>query len=323
MMRFRQWIALLIFPSIIVLSGCSHHSQHYLGYIEGKYIYLSSPVSGMLMQLNVRQGDTIQSKQVAFQLDPEPELAQLEQAKAQFNAAKSELDNLKSGERSTIIKRLEAQISQAKANLAYSKKMYDRNAELVKTGAVGKAIFDRSATEYQANQEKIKETEANLAEAKLGARSNLVAAQEARVNAMQSEIDRYQWLVNQKTIDIPEAGYVQDTLFKAHEFVPAGKPVIQFLPTENRVLVFYIPEKMLSQIQLGKTVYFTCDGCEKRLSATVNYISSQAEYTPPVIYSENARAKLVYYAEAKIDSAVAVKLHTGQPVDVTVENVRE
>lgn len=52
----------------------------YLGYIEGEYVYLSSPVSGRLIQLAVHRGETVTVSQLAFQLDPQPELAQLKSA---------------------------------------------------------------------------------------------------------------------------------------------------------------------------------------------------------------------------------------------------
>lgn len=315
-MRFIQWIVFLSF--IGLLSACSHHSQHYLGYIEGKYVYLSSPVSGQLIQLPVQEGDTVQANQVAFQLDPQPELSQLENAKAQWQAAQEDLENLKRGERSTILKRLEAQISQAQVNVVYSKKMFERNGELVKTGAVGKAVFDQSRAQYESDEQKLNETRANLAEAKLGARNNLIAAQEAKVQAAAAQVKQYQWLVSQKTIHFSERGFVQDTLFNENEFVPAGKPVIQFLPPENRMVVFYIPEKKLSQIQVGKKIIFNCDGCQKNISAVISFISSQAEYTPPVIYSENSRDKLVYYVEAKIDPGIAAQMHSGEPISVSV-----
>jgi HlyD family secretion protein len=48
------------------------------------------------------------------------------------------------------------------------------------------------------------------------------------------------------------------------------------------------------------------------------FIADRAEFTPPVLYSKENRAKLVYLVEAKPASADAAKLHPGQPVDVTL-----
>jgi HlyD family secretion protein len=319
-MRLLQWIGL---SCLLLLTSCSHHSAHYLGYVEGRYVYLSSAVSGNLIQLAVHKGETVQANQVAFQLDPQPELSQLNTAKAQLTQAQQELENIKSGERSTIIARLEAQISQAQANVIFSKKMFERNGELVKTGAVGKAVFDESRARFEADQQKLNEAQANLREARLGGRTNLIAAQAARVEAAKYQVEQYEWMLAQKTVKIPVDGFVQDTLFRQNEFVPAGKPVISFLPPDNRILIFFVPENILSRLKLGAEISFTCDGCKKNIPATINYISSQAEYTPPVIYSENTRDKLVYWIEAKIDPSVVKSMHPGEPVQVSITHLTQ
>lgn len=316
-MRKYRWLGLLAF---LLLSSCSkHHSLKVLGYIEGRYVYLSSPVSGTLTNLAVQKGETVKANQLAFQLDPQPELSELQNAQAQLASSQQDLENLKVGERSTIIKRLQALISQAQANVVYSKKMYDRNAELRKTFVVGQAAVDQWRAQFEADTQKLNEAQANLAEGKLGARTNLIASQEAKVQAAKAQVDQYQWMVSQKTMHFAQMGFVQDTLFRQNEYVTAGKPIVSFLPPENRILIFFVPEKNLSQVRIDQTVYFTCDGCAKNISAKINYIASDAEYTPPVIYSKDSREKLVYWVEAKIDPAVVTSMHPGEPVEVAIQ----
>ncbi|OGT27197.1 MAG: hypothetical protein A3I77_00570 [Gammaproteobacteria bacterium RIFCSPLOWO2_02_FULL_42_14] len=315
----RRVTGMFISAGLCLICACSHHQTPYLGYVEGRYVYLSSPVSGQLIQLAVQKGETVKTGQVAFQLDPQPESSELSAAKAQFQSAERDLENLKLGARETIIKRLEAQILQAHANVTYSKKMLDRNQSLRQTGAVSQAMLDQSRTTHQTDLQKLNEAQANLAEAKLGARTNLIEAQEAKVNAARASVEKYQWMVSQKNVVIPADGFVQDTLFRQNEFVPAGKPVIQFLPNQNRLLIFFIPEKKLSGIHLGQLISFTCDGCAKNLSATIDYISSRAQYTPPVIYSEESRSKLVYWIEASMDASTALKVNPGEPIEVFIQ----
>jgi HlyD family secretion protein len=54
------------------------------------------------------------------------------------------------------------------------------------------------------------------------------------------------------------------------------------------------------------------------MSATISFIADRAEFTPPVLYSKENRAKLVFLVEAKPAQEVAAKLNPGQPVDVTL-----
>ena len=318
--RLRKLNRFLLIAVPFLLSACSDdHSTHVLGYIEGQYTYLSPSVSGQLIELAVRKGEFVQPGQLAWKLDPQPEAAQLAAAQAQLASAEQDLQNLKLGERNTIIKRFEARVSQEQANLIYSKKMYERNVELRKTGAVSQAAVDLSRSQTDLDAQKLNEAQANLAEAKLGARTNIISSQEARVNSAQNQVRQYQWMVDQKVVRFTQAGYVQDTLFRQNEFVGVGKPVIQFLTPDNRILVFFIPENKLSGIHPGQTISFTCDSCGKPISAVIDYISSQAEYTPPVIYSDNSREKLVYWVEANIDPSIVLKLHPGEPVEVSVQ----
>jgi HlyD family secretion protein len=77
-----------------------------------------------------------------------------------------------------------------------------------------------------------------------------------------------------------------------------------------------VPEEQLSGVHLGDRVAFRCDSCPADLGGTVSFIAPQAEYTPPVIYSEASRAKLVYSVEARPPSAQAPLINPGQPVAV-------
>ena len=62
-----------------------------------------------------------------------------------------------------------------------------------------------------------------------------------------------------------------------------------------------------------------CDGCAAPIDAKITYVSSQAEYTPPVLYSKESRSKLVFLIEARPAPADGAKLRPGQPVDVSPE----
>jgi HlyD family secretion protein len=308
--------ALFSIMGCLLLSSCTHHHTHALGYVEGRYVYLSSPVSGTLISLGVQKGQSIAKNQLAFQLDPQPELSQLQNAEAQLESAEQDLKDLELGQRTTVLDRLSAQIKQAEANVAYSKKMLDRNVELRKTHYVSQAALDQARSQFQSDSEALHTAEANLAEGKLGAREHAILSMRAKVKSLRAQVSQYQWMVSQKTIRIPSDGFVQDTLFRQNEFVPAGKPVVEFLPPANRLLIFFVPERNLSEVKMGQTIHFTCDACQKNMTASIDYISSHAEYTPPVIYSKDSREKLVYWVEAKIDPAVVNKMNPGQPIEV-------
>jgi HlyD family secretion protein len=81
---------------------------------------------------------------------------------------------------------------------------------------------------------------------------------------------------------------------------------------------FFVPEEMLPRIKAGESVSVTFDGATNNDPATVSYISTQAEFTPPVLYNRENREKLVYMIEATFSPAEAAQLRPGQPVDVNI-----
>jgi len=167
---------------------------------------------------------------------------------------------------------------------------------------------------------KINELNANLSEAKLGARKNQIKAQQETVAAAKADVKQATWALAQKTMFAPISGTVFDTYYRVGEFVPANQPIVSLIAPQNIKLIFFVPEPLLSTIILGQTIQFTCDSCKEKTPATISFISQDAEYTPPVIYSKDSRDKLVYRVEAKIAPDIAIRFHTGQPVDVYLKN---
>jgi HlyD family secretion protein len=88
------------------------------------------------------------------------------------------------------------------------------------------------------------------------------------------------------------------------------------LAPEDVKLIFFLPEEILSKIKIGQVIKFGCDSCKTNYPATISFISSKSEYTPPVIYSRRSRDKLVYRIEAQITANIASMIHAGQPIDV-------
>ncbi len=138
----------------------------------------------------------------------------------------------------------------------------------------------------------------------------------AQVASQQATLDKAKWAFDQKQQFAPADAIVHDTLYRQGEFVATGNPVAVLLPPENLKVRFFVPQEMLPQIKVGQTVSISCDGAPHAISATINYISTQAEYTPPVIYSRETRANLVFMIEAKISPADATDVRPGQPADV-------
>ena len=144
------------------------------------------------------------------------------------------------------------------------------------------------------------------------ARSNL---EQAKANLAWSETR-----LNRRRAHAPVAGSIEEVYFRPGETVLPGRPVVALLPPSNLKLRFYAPETEVAAISIGQAVTVTCDACPAGLSAKVTFIARSAEYTPPVIYSMEERAKMVFLIEARPDDPASFRV--GQPVSVTLAKVR-
>lgn len=287
----------------------------YQGYLEGEFIYVASPLAGRLETLAAAKGTRVATGAALFTLEHNAELAAQREATDRLRSAQARWEDLKKGSRPSELAALEARLQQARAATELSQRELARQESLFKTGASPASDLDRARLTHERNQRTVDEVVAQLETARLGGRADAIAAAAADVAAASATKERADWNVDQKTQSAPVAALVYDTLFRAGEFVPAGSPVLALLPPENLKVRFFVPETEFAALKAGDRVRVTRTGAPP-LDARVNYLSPKPEYTPPVLYNRDNRAKLVFMVEATFDGAAARDLHPGQPVDV-------
>ncbi len=302
---------------VVLLAGCSGNSTHeFQGYVEGEYVYVASPLGGALTNLAVARGDEVKSGQLLFALERESEASAVRQAEKNLAQVQSQLEDLTKGMRPSEIASLEAQLQQAQANLKLADDQLARREQLGGAQVVSKEELDQARAQRDADQAQVDHLTSDLETAKLGGREDAIHAAQAAVASQQAALDKAKWSFDQKQQFAPANAFVQDTLYRQGEWVAAGNPVVVLLPPENLKVRFFVPQEVLPNIKTGEKVNVSFDGAAHLYSATISYISTQVEFTPPVIYNRENRAKLVFMIEAKFSPADAPELRPGQPVDV-------
>lgn len=309
----------LLLLSIGFLQGCSREGDGvFQGYIEGEYVYIAPGEGGKLNKLLVHRGDAVQAGQVLFRLDPEPQKSALGEAEQRLVQARSRLADLQKGRRPTEIAALEARLASARVDAEFAESELQRYTRLEEGSVISPDEMDRARTRRDAALASVASLAADLETGRLGGRIDEIAAAEAEVEAGRARVERASWALRQKQRTAPAGGIVDDTFYRVGEQVGAGRPVVSILPPENIKVRFFVPEPRLSQLERGMEVQVVMDGAPDPVNATVSFISTQAEFTPPVIYSQENRAKLVYMIEAQFEPGTASTLHPGQPVDVSL-----
>ena len=290
------------------------------GYAEGEFVRVAAPFAGSLERLSVKRGSEVQPGTPLFALEQANEAAGRREAEERVRNAEATLENLRKSKRPPEVDTVKAQQAQAQAALKMAEVTLKRQQELVAQNFVSKETLDQAYSNYEQSKARVAELAAQLTTAQISTgRSDEIRAAEFNAKAAREALAQADWRLAQKTVGSPVAGSVVDTLYVQGEWVPAGMPVVSLLPPQNIKLRFFVPEAVLGAIRIGQQVGVSCDGCKQAVPATVTFVSPQAEYTPPVIYSRESRAKLVYLIEARPAPADAVLLHPGQPVEIHLQ----
>lgn len=302
---------------LFVATGCDRSNPgHLQGYVEGEFVYVASPGAGKLEELHVARGSQVKAGDPLFAIESVSERAARDEAARRLAQARANLEDVKKGKRPTEIAAMESQLQQARAALVLSEKEFKRQQNLYKSGASAIQDLDRARSAQDQDRQRVAQLEADLQTAQLGSRADQITAAEANVNALDAALARAEWDLSQKQQFATQDSLVFDTIFRVGEWVPAGRPVVSLLPPANVKVRAFVPEQRVGAIHLGDTIRIRIDGVKDAAIGKVSFISPQAEFTPPVIYSQDTRAKLVFMIEAVFDPATAAKLHPGQPVDI-------
>jgi len=288
------------------------------GYAEADYVTVGPTEQGKLIQLLVARGDRVAAGAVLFTQDPVDDQAALAQAQAAQAQAQAQLDNLRQGSKPAEIAAAQANLADARATADKAADDLRRNQMLLRTGFATPQLVAQESADSRSAEAHVASMAAALALAQApSGRDAEIAAQQQQVAALEAATKQAQWMLDQRTARAPAASVVADVMAQPGETLDAGAGVISLLPPENIFVRFFVGETELARVHLGDKVKLVCDSCPDNLVGTVSFIAPEAEYTPPVIYSDSQREKLVTEVEARPPLAQAVLLNPGMPVEVS------
>lgn len=316
----------LIFCSIPFLatwlSACAPAATLAVGYVEGDYVLIAPSETARIENLFVSRGDRIQNGTILVGLERRGAEIEVARAVAAHARAKSELEDLKRGARPEKIAVAEAAADLALVELDETKREHARVRGLFERDVASQSQLDLAKTRVDVAAAQLRQAESDLAVLKLPARANRIAAAEAAVAEAAAALDAAKWRLGERTLTASAPGEIADIYRFPGDVAGPKAPVLSILPDGGIKLRFYVPQESYSQITLGTQLDVGCDGCPENLRAEVSYLSTSPEFTPPVIYSLDARQKLVFLCEAHF-SGMSPVLKPGQIVDIRLPETRE
>ena len=301
----------------MLLAACAPRSDEpaMSGYAEAELVYVAPAAAGTLQALAVQRGDRVTRGQPLYALDIDAEAIGRDAARARSEQTLAQADDLRKGKRPLELKQIDEQLAQAEATLAASTDTLSRSQRLVAQGFVSALTLESLAAARERDAARLRELQAQRTFATQAARRDQITAAAAAARGAQADLALAQWRESQRQRTAPADAVVFDVMYRVGEWVGAGAPVVALLPPAALKVRFFVPEPALARATVGSEVSVSCDGCASNLRARIRWVSPQAEYTPPLIYSNASRSKLVFAVEATpLDGATALK--PGQPVDV-------
>ncbi|MEQ8734774.1 MAG: HlyD family efflux transporter periplasmic adaptor subunit [Rhodospirillaceae bacterium] len=299
-----------------LLSACDSQdvSGSYTGYVEADYIYVSAPAAGWLEDNDLREGEDVEQGRIMFTLEQGLEVAALAEAKSRYDQAAALERDLETGARDAELEVLRSELQEAQASLTLARAERKRWTQLAEQGVAPLSRRDQVVADEEKAQARVQSLKQNIDVARLAgrdaARDAAIAAREAAAAAM----TQAEWRLSQRSVTAGVAGRVEEIFHRPGEYVTSGAPVVALLPPDGLKLRFFVPQADLNLVAPGQMIEVSSDGLPNRVTAHIRFIATEAEFTPPVIYSVGVREKLMFLVEGTFDSRVT--LRPGQPVDV-------
>lgn len=286
--------------------------QVYNGYVEADYVYVAPSGAGRIVSILASEGEKVSEGQLLLTLEDTAQAEALRSAEAGVAVAKANLDNLQTGSREAEIEVIRASLHRAFADQTLAQTTLDRSAALLERGLVPPAQVDADRASLARAEAQIEQLQAQLKVAELPARDAQRLAAEGSLDMARAQAAIAKSNLEDRTIEAPVAGIIDRVYFDSGEVAATGAPVLSIFPPDQLKAIFFIPEPERAGTRIGDTLGVTCDGCDAGITARITYMASDPQYTPPIIYSRDERARLVFRAEALLDNADG--LLPGQPV---------
>lgn len=275
------------------------------GRIEATEVAIAAKAAGRVEQIFVDEGDFVEAGQVVAYMDSKLLDAQLRQALAQLQQAKTVVStaNILVAQRNSEKLALRASLKQSEAELAAAKSRAKRTDSLAETGAVSQQAADDNETAVASAEAAV-----SAAKAQLSAGDAAIASAEAQVEsakasfaAAQATVEQVQSELSDMKLVSPRSGRVQYRVVQDGEIVSAGGRVLSLIDLTDVYMTFFLPATQAGLLSIGGDVRIVLEAAPQiAIPAKISYVADVAQFTPKTVETESEREKLVFKIKAKI-----------------------
>lgn len=278
---------------ILLLNACSNKEKEYdaTGVFEATETTIYAEQPGILVRLNVEEGDIVAPEMEVGLIDTTQLWLKLKQAvaaKSVYQSQKPEIGK---------------QIAATRQQLAKAKQDQQRYSELVADGAAPSKMLDDANSQVEVLQHQL--------DAQISSLTVTTNSLQRQMDAAYVQEDQLRDQLRKCHIKVPAKGTVLEKYVERGEYVSTGKPLFKMADTEGMFIRAYVTSTQLRNIKLGQNAIVYADygdGQKKEYHGKVTWISNRSEFTPKTILTDDERADLVYALKVAIENDGYVKI---------------
>lgn len=288
------------------------------GNVEAHESLVSFKVTGRIVALPVEEGQSVQAGQLLARLDDDDYRQAVAVDRASVHVRDDQLKLALAGTRTQEIQAANEALLDAKADLDQKTKDLARYNDLYAKDEVAGQTRDQAETNVvraKAIYERQQEIYNELIE---GTRKEEIAVDRANLRQAHENVTMSEVRLDYTTLKAPLTGVILVRQAELGEVVSPGTPVYTLADLDHIWVRVYVPETDLARIKWGQEVSVGTDTYpSKRYRGHVSFVSSEAEFTPKSVQTDEERVTLVYRVKVDIDNT-SHELKPGMPADVYV-----
>ncbi|HEX5870938.1 MAG TPA: HlyD family efflux transporter periplasmic adaptor subunit [Longimicrobium sp.] len=302
---------------LLLLAACGRdEGREATGTLEMVEFDVSPMQPARVVDVRVREGDTVRAGQVLAVLQQPATQGQVPLGQAQVSSARARLRDLETGPRAPEIERAQAEVRVRQAEVERAAREMERLRVLADAGAVSRQTLDNArAASTQASSLRDAARE-NLRLLQQGSRDAQVEAARAEVAGAEAALRSAQATAGELTLVAPADGVVLLRSAEAGEMVGAGQPVLTLGDPRRPWTRVYVDQAVLPTLRVGQTVTARLDAFPGRtFRGRIASLNPRAEFTPRVALTEDEREDLLFGVRVEFDD-VSGMLKAGLPLTV-------
>lgn len=289
------------------------------GNVELRDVQLSFNEQEKIVELMVDEGKAVKKGQILGKLDNKKLLIQIDEAEAYLEVQRQLVKKLSSGVRPEEIKQAKAKLAASKAKVKNAVQLVKRLETTSGSGATTKQKLDDAKTQLDMANEEVKINTEGLALAKQGFRKEDIEGAKEMLKAKEAKLAFLNERLKDTVLTAPADGVIESRILEVGEIANPSKPVFLMALTNPKWIRAYIPEPSMGMIREGMKAKVLSDSFpDKEFEGTVGFISSEAEFTPKSVQTEDLRTQLVFEIRINVDDS-SNALRLGMPVTVKIE----